>query len=379
MNDTSPRMITQLLGNRKMFLELIIAAIVLALSVNIIAGAVLQLNWINPLWAFALASTLTLVCTLYFIGRLLWTSTHKHEFQGFIICSKKNNELIDVPRYDYANELHSFMTAAFAENAAIKNLWSKDPLAGTLHFDPKTGDASHAKGKAHQLIVEATEYYVLDKLSVHLTDYFNRPGFDEKELHTFARNDIPDVLLSNRFLELFSKPMEDRPLFSAEDNTGPGGVEVVMATGEQGAFFSRFELTLPKGAYVWRNRDNEIVIHTGRFTLTVAVDFEGCGAIVPREYQRHILGIDPMEYSHYEVRVAFEVSFKFAALFLPGGWDYYRWVESFMQSFEAEFSRERHFSTIGWESALTLIEYHERHKQVSPRDKGSQQVASGED
>ena len=100
----------------------------------------------------------------------------------------------------------------------LKKMWDKGPVDKGLHYDKDTGKVSCATGKGHQLIIEATEYYVLEKLSSHLTDYFNRPHFDEQELHTFARNDIPDVLLSNRFLELFSKPMEDRPLFSTEDS-----------------------------------------------------------------------------------------------------------------------------------------------------------------
>ncbi len=151
---------------------------------------------------------------------------------------------------------------------------------------------------------------MLENLSTHLADYFNHPDFEDEKLHTFARTDIPDVLLSNRFLELFSKPMEDRALFSAENSTIPHSAEVVMATGKDGAFYSRFDLTLPKGARVSRSNSNTVVVRTDRFTLVIDVDFGGFGAVIPYEYERHILGLDPHECHTYQIRVSFSMSFK---------------------------------------------------------------------
>jgi len=397
MDETPRTMITRLLGNRKALLELVIAALLLALSVNLISSALLELKWISPLWAFGLGSVLVVACIFYFVATLLWSRTHRHEFQGFIVCHTKKNAVVDVPRYDYGSRLHGYLTAAFAENPAIENIWSKEPIDKGFRYDKETGKASLKLGKGHQLIAEATEYYVLENLSTHLTDYFNRPDFDQHELHTFARKDIPDVLLSNRFLELFSKPMEDRPLFSAKNDSlsneddivritdteecplvstdsAPRVHEnqVVWATGGGGAFYSRFDLTLPKGARVKRTHGNGILIETNRFAVTILVDFRGFGTVIPSDYQRYILGLKPSECREYEVRVTFNVSFRFASLFLRGGWDYYRWIESFMKSFEARFSEDSHFSRIGWESVLTLIKYHERQTQSSPEQRDIQ-------
>ncbi len=365
MKEGSSGMVTRLLDNRKLLLELIIAAVLLSLSINLISSSILDLKWISPLCAFVLASILAVICTTYFVARLLWFRTHTYTFRGFIIFHSKKNEVADTPRYDYGHDLHNYMQAAFAENAAIKRMWDKEPVDKGFHHDKETGKVSHRIGKGHQLVIEATEYYILENLSTHLTDYFNRPDFDKQNLHTFARNDIPDVLLSNRFLELFSKPMEERTLFSAEDGAPSHGGEVVMAMGNGGAFYSRFDLTLPKGARIWRSKSNAIVIDTDRFALTIDVDFGGFGTVIPYKYQRHILGLDPHECHDFQISVRFTVAFKFASLFLPSGWGYYRWIESFMESFESKFSEDRHFMDIGWESALTLIEYHEKQKSLA--------------
>lgn len=379
MKQDASGIVTRLLDNRKVLVELVIAAILLSLSVNLISSSIMELKWISPLWAFVLASLLAVMCGIYFVVKLLWYRTHTHNFRGFIILDSKKNAIVDIPRYDYGRDLHKYMQAAFAENMAIKKMWDKEPVDKDFCYEKENSRISYTKGKGHHLVSEATEYYVLENLSTHLTDYFNRPDFDDHNLHTFARNDIPDVLLSNRFLELFSKPMEDRTVFSADDGDFPHGGEVVMAMGEGGAFYSRFDLTLPKGARVSRSKSNSIIIDTSRFTLAVDVDFGGFGALIPYEYEQHILGIDPRNCHDYQISVKFTVSFKFASLFLPGGWGYYRWIESFMESFNSKFSEDRHFTDIGWESALTLIEYNEKEKS-SPEEKRSQPdaVSDGE-
>jgi len=362
MADVNSSLITRLLNNRKAFLEVVIAAILLALSLNLISGCLLELTWISPFVTFVVAISLTLICTLYFVVRLLWTRTHTYNFKGFIIYDSKQSKVVDIPRYDYGYHLRRFMEAAFAENEAIKKLWDKEPISKELHFDKKEGKVSRYIGKGHQLIVEATEYYVLEKLSTHLTDYFNQPDFDEQELRTFVRNDIPDVLLANKFLELFSKPMEDRPLFSGNESSPSKNGEIVMAM-RKGAFYSRFDLTLPKSSKIKRIDSKTITVETNRFIFTITIDFKGFSTVIPYEYLHHVLGLDTSALKEYQIDIDFTVSFRFASLFLPGGWDYYRWVESFVESFDQRFSQDRYFKNIAWESALTVIQYLERTKE----------------
>lgn len=78
--------------------------------------------------------------------------------------------------------------------------------------------------------------------------------------------------------------MEDRASFPAKNTTSPDGY-VVMATGDGGALYSYFELTLPKGSHIWGSKSNAIVIDTDRFTLSIAIDFRGFGTLIPFEYK----------------------------------------------------------------------------------------------
>ena len=281
-------------------------------------------------------------------------------------------------------QLYQYLQNAFAENTALKIQWDKEPISNSFRFNPETIKDSQKIGKGDQMINEATEYYILEKLSTHLTDYFQDPKFSEQYLYTFARNDIPDVLLSNRFFELFTKSMEDRPLFSKDvDNLNRAGDKIlirlddnsetegeVVTAMSKGALYNRFDLTLPKGANVRRGELNSIIIETKRFTLSITVDFSGFSAVLPWEYEHHILGIDPKKHVDYKIDVELKVSFKPATLFLPGGWEYYRWIESFMETFEMDFSEEKHFTNIGWETTLTQIQYFENRMRTKKNRKG---------
>jgi hypothetical protein len=347
--------IEQLLHNRKLVFELIVAAVLLGLSVNLISGAFIELKWLSTKVTLIAAVLLLATCVGYFAVGLLKTRTNSHQFSGFIICNPKTNHIVDVPRYDYGRDLHNYLRCAFTENGAMKRMWDKDPIhCGFKEQEGEYGSVTNRKTKAHGLIVEATEYYVLENLSTHLTDYFNGIEADQSKLTTFARNDIPDVLLSNRFLELFSKPMEDRTIFEPEDADTSKG-RVVMMMGSAGSFYSAFDLTLPTGARVWRNDENAIVISTKRFELTLGVNFDGFNTVIPPQFKTHMLGLD-FRTSDYKIDIDVTVKFSFGSLLLPSGWEYYRWIESFLQTFESEFSERIFFEQIGWESALTVIE-----------------------
>lgn len=58
--------------------------------------------------------------------------------------------------------------------------------------------------KANALFIEAIEYYVLRKLALHLSSYFNDDeSFSDDYLVKLDRKSIPDVLMGNRFIDTF--------------------------------------------------------------------------------------------------------------------------------------------------------------------------------
>lgn len=108
-------------------------------------------------------------------------------------------------------------------------------------------------------------------MNCHLSGYFvNNPNVDEHELTEIGRRDIPSVLLENHFLELFSKPMEEREAFlpSGKGMSVRQNHKVVFASGKGGAIFDHFELNLPHGTTVSRIDPRSIQLKTDRFSMS---------------------------------------------------------------------------------------------------------------
>lgn len=354
-------MISKLLNSRRIFVELVIGTILLALSINLLSSSIIQLKWVSPQLVAVIAIIIIIVSIIYFVVRLLWPHDDIYKIDGFFIWDENTNNVLDIKRYHFGYYLNKYLKAAFIENSALEKAWNLEPIS--KEFNNAQDIENHNKNnKSKKIIVEATEYYILEELSTHLVDYFNQEPFDEQNLEKFARNDIPDVLLSNRFLEMFSKPMEDRPLFSNKESFENDN-NIVMSTSDDGAFYSQFELILPKNASIKRAKPGGLTIKTTRFQIDIAVDFEAFGALVPTEYKRFILQTESHKSRDFQITASFKIKFKFASLFLPGGWSYYRWIESFMKVFEKDFSEERFFKDIKWDSCLTIIQYLEsQHK-----------------
>lgn len=369
MHDSRRGFLSEILSGRTNLIEIVVVAILIALGVNLVADGLIIHARLAPLTSILLGLMVILISILYLVARVLGRRTRSRSYTGFFIYDRNKNEVVDVPRYDFSEDLSMKLKAAFLENKALKLIWDREPLRA-----PREVEIEEAKSKSKKemlerwratrdlhsfkLIREATEYYVLDLLSTHLTDYFNDEKFRAENLREFQRNDVPDVLLRNRFLELFSKPMEDRPHFVKETFNEKENGETVAMYGEGGVIYERFDLILPKESVVRRLRENEIEIETKRFVIRIMVRFEGLGTYIPFEFLKHYLCIDdPLEeVVEYCVNVDVQVLFKFGALLSGTGWEYYQWVDSFLQVLDKKISENTFFKTIGWNNAMTVIE-----------------------
>lgn len=240
-----------------------------------------------------------------------------------------------------------------AENKALARAWADGPLNGIAIGG--NGKATKQVSVAMKLVEEATEYFVLSKLSLHLNSHFaNNSAVDESEIVTVGRREIPAVLLENRFLELFSKPMEEREAFSTSRHKSPPLGRVVFATGSGGSIFDLFELELPRGAKVDRINERSIVVRTHRFSLRIDVHFDGFLSVFPIDFDERYLGNGERRVDAYKISVELNVKFNLWSLFSATGWQYYQWLDSFVDQFSKSFAFEEFLDDIGWSTALTV-------------------------
>jgi hypothetical protein len=114
--------------------------------------------------------------------------------------------------------------------------------------------------------------------------------------------------------------------------------------------------------------ERTIAIDTRRFTIKISSGFEGYGFSPPVWFGPMYLGDEKFENRAYRVSLNVWVIYKISALFSLRGWNYYRWIDSFLDQLDASFSFERFIERIGWETACTVAKIFKRVKP--PRNSG---------
>jgi len=352
--DNTHKQTELIVASRANLLEIVVVAVGIALGVHLLAvGVLVKLQW-SGLAIAILGGSLILIGCAYLISREFPTINRDFMFEGILPVIAKTHDVIPIDRYEFAEDTARHLNALAAENKALASAWADNPLS---NFQFERGhEGVLVKGSpAAKLAREALEYFVLNELSLHLSQHFsNNPRIKESEIVTFGRRDIPSVLLENHFLELFSKPMEEREVFSPLPKIRvTHGSKVVFAMGKGGAIYDEFELILPRAAKISRLDPSTILIRTKRFGMQIGVGFDGFGANLPSGFAKLYTGHKHSDIEVFKIDLNIKIWFNWWSLLTNSGWEYYRWLDSFLDRMAQGFSFERFLLDIGWETALS--------------------------
>ena len=341
-----------IVATRANLLELMAVAVCIALGVHLLGGGLLlHVNW-SASAVTILGVALIILGGSYLVVRVAPSISRRFSFQGVLAVAGNAHEVVPIDRYEFAEDTVRHLRALASENKALAKAWADNPLS-EIGLDVEKKNFTRKVSPAAKLAREALEYFVLKELSLHLSSYFqNNPRIDDAEIVKLGRRDIPSVLLENRFLELFSRPMAEREAFLPADEPETER-KVVFSYGKDGAIFDHFELILPRGAQVSRIDANRILVRTKRFLMQVEVVFVGFAANLPSRFEELYLEHDFGEVSPYQINLEIDVKFKWWSLLTAAGWEYYRWLDSFLDRIAEGFSFERFLQDIGWNTALS--------------------------
>jgi hypothetical protein len=363
-----------ILTERHSLTNIIIGTIIASLGVNLVSESILQVFFFGPHIVLIIGIGASLVSIWYFMRVMTAKRTQVRNYSGFFIVNYVEKKVIPVSRYPYSENLSRYLESACAESQDIKmalerSVYVPDTTIKTPQEnidDVRIQREERAAVKKlmgtpdRRLILEATEYFVLRMLSTHLTNYFNDEKFKEKNLTKFERKDIPHALLENRFLNLFSKPMEERAAFKDRNISK----STQGASGESGADFSHFHLILPTKAKVSRIDEKTCEITTQKFTLRVAILYLGADELLPTDFEKYYLRMqeyhqrsNPSMVKEKAIGIEVKVFFKNSIFFSTTGLQYYGWLDSYLDKLEEEFSSSYFFKKIGWDSVSTLMDY----------------------
>jgi len=367
-----PPIISSLLKSRRSIVELIIAAVFLALGVNLLATIIANMFETGAACLLWISLALVLTSVALIAHRTFAATRVSSSLEGFFCYDPTTNELVRVPRYTYSEQLSGYFDGLFAENDAPRKLWATDPLSGALKHDKSTGTWEDRATAAGQLIIEATEYFVLERLSTHLGGYFNSAEVDKEQLRELTREDVLGLVFKNRFLDTFCRPMEERAAFVDITLTRTSSIgKLRLAVRPSGVRYAEFNLVLPAGAQVSRSSPTSIEIDTPRFSLTIKIGFDAYNTTLPRGFDSlYLEGRSPSNVSAYKVDVTTLVRFKPLSLLSQSGWQYHTWVDSFLSSLEDAFSADEFFRLIDWDRAMTVARVMERILADTPTKTG---------
>jgi hypothetical protein len=365
-----------ILTERNSLTNIIIGTIIASLGVNLISESILQIFFFGAHIMLIIGIGASLASIWYFIRIMTAKRIQVRKYSGFFIVDHVEKKVIPVNRYPYSINLSRYLESACAESQDIRMVLERSiyvpdttikiPRENIDEVSIEREERAAAVKKLmaapdRRLILEATEYFVLRMLSTHLTNYFSDEKFKEENLTKFERKDIPQVLLENRFLNLFSKPMEERAAASFEARYVSKNTR--GSSGERATDFSHFHLILPTKAKVSRIDEKTCEITTKKFTLRVSILYSGADEPLPTDFEKYYLRLQEYYQKSNQsmvkekaIEIEVKVFFKNSIFFSTTGLQYYEWLDSYLDKLEEEFSSSYFLNKIGWDSVSTLMD-----------------------
>src|SRR6266511_5360764 len=117
-----------ILSVRASLIEIVAVAVVVGLGVNLLAaGIVARFGWSG-----AMTILLGAVLVLGGCGYLWWRASprinKKLVFEGVFVVTRRNNEVVSIDRYNFAESMAGYVRALSAENRALGRAWADSSL-----------------------------------------------------------------------------------------------------------------------------------------------------------------------------------------------------------------------------------------------------------
>ena len=207
------KIFSSLIDNKRESSGLIMTSVLVAVGVNMLSTGIVDLLGLR--FGFQIKEVILITIGIFLsLGVLAWNAwtnfrrlNQTKKFEGFIIYDEINHKIISVPEYTISTDMAQYQQWASSENKALEKLWKEDNISQFRNFRGKIDqNLLNTLTQSGTLLTELLEYCLIEKLSLHLTDYYNK--FDGKlKVQKFQKTDIPQVLLTNRFLRLFSEDL----------------------------------------------------------------------------------------------------------------------------------------------------------------------------
>lgn len=361
--------INQIIDEKKELIELVLVAVVLAISLGFLTNLIAVKLPFWTVWIFLLVS---LACLATFSSRLVKKLSFDEKIPAVVFFRSTTNSLVPVKGYDFAEDMARTIRAIEAENKSIFSGWANDPLSKPR--EPNTVNERERekqyiaisrmniddseipqKPRSVELLEEIAQFCLLESLSTHLRDYFDHT--DSGAIEELQRKDIPELLHANRVLNLLTTPIEQRDIFIEafpDPDKRPEG-EIHSLWSSDGAIYNRFDLVLPKNSAVTIPETKIVRLETKRLIVEIKVSYPGTTANTPTFFENAYLKIPNYEIETRNLVVEIKGRIKIFALLSSKGWADYQWIDSFRERIRSEWDFEEFLQRINWTSIEAML------------------------
>ncbi len=395
------------LTKRGELVHIIIIAAILALGINLLASVLFSQfseKSNDPLWV----GIVLIVSALSYLFIIVLRARYAfYKFESVIPIDESKNQVTVIPGYKLTEDIRRALDAAFLENEALELAWKSEFEQSSQKEDKEESDRDNelsdrdspepyyyavvkkmkapdeqGQSKSATILREVLEFVILEQLSHHLSEYFQKFDDQDNQIMEYNRKHVPDLLLKNRILSLLTTPLEDRAIFAkAKLSSEPTEGTIYYISRSDGAMYIRFDLILPKGTKVKRPAPGVLELENDRVALMLYIDYGGYRTNLPYNFEEAFLGASRSSIRPLKVNIFLTTEIKISALLRRSGWRYYQWIDSFAERL-GEFSQFSQFlEKIDWEAAIT--HFHIRNNitklRTKRRSEKKQNESSGDD
>ena len=323
---------------------MIFVALLASLGVNLISSILLANS--STLNSAILGLLIVVSSLVMFVFMKIRKRKHELEVKSFFLV-KKDGSLASGGGYYFAEQFHRVASAVFHENPRFHDQWTKGISA---KWDGRDGSEG---GGASRLAKELAEYVAIRSLSSHLTSHFNDSGIPGSKVRKFTREDLSEVVLKNRVLELISRDMEDREGFE-ETLNGPYASKVSSVSSVNRIYY-RLDLTLPRNSKIMREKNGDLAIKTPHAKIFISTRFSWISTYVSEVFLDRVLGTSFFDSRSFLVKFKIRTEVNVPHLLFTRNEEYFSWINSYLGKFSRDFDKEEYFETIKWDSLEVLL------------------------
>lgn len=367
--------VTRALASRETVIELISVVVFLTIGINLVTTYVTGILGGDSTATLILGLSFFALPFFYILRKIKNSLQTTTSIYGLIAFDIKQKELVDIPGYHFSEKLGKAVRAAFFENPAYRKMWDDNPLilmpevaenpsnkreedVGVTYSAIYSDDsATFQHNAASKLLTEGAEYYVIELLSDHLANYFNEKKSKNESITELTGSDIPQILLTNRFLKLLTTPFEERPIYTQANipMQTPDGGSLKYIQGSDGSIFSTLSLRLPKDTKISRpaSKSGALVLDGKKACIRISIEYKCERTIAPTHFVEMYLGKNPSNIALLRVSVAIDVAVKPTALLSSTGWRLYRWADTLPEKMRKSLDFEAFIDRISWDHVKT--------------------------